>query len=246
MNPTREYLDRMVDEGLGERLKLPHTDGRPYRPELPQMPDRIKKLPRRRGYPVPWFVAVANGDYDFRVADSKRKLEATYLRKCWVCGQKIVGRMAFVIGPMCAVNRVSAEPPCHPTCADWSTRACPFMLRPNMVRREKDMPAGAKDPPGEMLRRNPEVMLIWQADDYHIIHVQNEGNLFRIGSPVQITPMTKGREATQQELIDSINSGLPLLKKLAADQGKRALRMLEFELGQATRTLGLPEGSLDV
>ena len=27
-----------------------------YRPELEPLPDRMKRLPVHRGYPVPWFV----------------------------------------------------------------------------------------------------------------------------------------------------------------------------------------------
>jgi hypothetical protein len=36
-------------------------------------------------------------------------------------------RWSFVVGPMCGINRNSAEPPSHKECAQWSARNCPFL-----------------------------------------------------------------------------------------------------------------------
>jgi hypothetical protein len=102
------------------------------RPELPQpIPRGIERLRRERGYPVPWFVAWVNGHADFRVIDSPKLPLAVRNSLCWICGQPLLGKRAYLIGPMCAVNRVSAEPPSHVRCAEWSARACPFLTRPH-------------------------------------------------------------------------------------------------------------------
>src|SRR5262245_37991696 len=131
-----------------------------YRPELPPVPERMQRLPVRRGYPVPWFVAVVNDDYHFPTADARKLPLALKKRLCWVCGQRLGGFLAFVIGPMCAINRVTSEPPCHRDCAIFSATACPFLARPHMKRRE-EQPEGATLPAGIYLDRNPGVALVW-------------------------------------------------------------------------------------
>ncbi len=76
-----------------------------------EVPPRIAKLPKdQRGYHVPWFVAWIDGVADFRVTDNAKLVRAVNERRCWVCGEKMGRHLAFLIGPMCAVNRVSAEP----------------------------------------------------------------------------------------------------------------------------------------
>lgn len=132
------------------------------RPELPRpIPERILALPVGRGYPVPWFAAAVDGGYDFRVLRPGAVDRAVTYELCWVCGQPLGPWVTFVVGPMCAVNRTSAEPPAHRECAEWSARACPFLVRPHARRREHDLPADAQEPAGIMLRRNPGVALCW-------------------------------------------------------------------------------------
>src|SRR5262245_54991717 len=112
------------------------------RPDLPPLPSRIAGLPidPERGYPVPWFVAWHDGKPEFRTADGRKFRQAIRDRLCWVCGQPLGRHLVFVIGPMCTVNRVTVEPPCHLDCAEFSVRACPFLSKPQMTRRENDLP----------------------------------------------------------------------------------------------------------
>src|SRR5712691_10615834 len=79
-------------------------------------PGRITRLPRNKvGYPVPWFAARIDGQPDFRVIRPGGIQIALRQKLCWTCGIPFLRQedRAFVIGPMCAVNRVSAEPPSH-------------------------------------------------------------------------------------------------------------------------------------
>src|SRR4051812_26745029 len=98
------------------------------RPELEALPAKMAHLPVYRGYPVPWFVEWFSGVPDFRQIRTAARLAAVQQHRCWVCGGKIAGRFgyaetfAFVVGPMCALNRISAEPPSHHICASWSAR----------------------------------------------------------------------------------------------------------------------------
>ena len=86
------------------------------------MPPAVAALPRNaQGYPIPWFVAtLSDGSRDFRVASGERWHDAVRFNKCWVCGRTYGRFMSFLIGPMCAVNRITAEPPCHYDCAVYA------------------------------------------------------------------------------------------------------------------------------
>ena len=122
-----------------------------------EMPGRIRILRRNKaGYPVPWFVATIGGQPDFRVIAPGRIQDALRRSLCWVCGVPFLRQedRAFTIGPMCAVNRVSAEPPSHRDCAVFSARFCPFLSTPQMVRRERHIPGEAVVPAGISIRRS--------------------------------------------------------------------------------------------
>lgn len=216
------------------------------RPELPRpIPDRIARLPVSRGYPVPWFVTWlkdgepcerGDGEPDFRVITSGTIHEAVTQKRCWVCGEKLGKYMSFVIGPMCAVNLNTAEPPSHTECADWSARACPFLTRPHMKRNEgKALPDGAGDASGIMLRRNPGVALVWTTTSYRIRSDGQGGVLFQIGKPRDTRWYCEGRPATRAEVQHSIDTGLPALEELAAAEG--ALDVLRREVDRAETLL---------
>jgi hypothetical protein len=190
--------------------------------QLPKMPASIAALPRDdRGYPVPWFVAWIDDKPEFRCADPAKWRAAVKEHRCWVCGEKLGQGLAFVIGPMCAVNRTTAEPPCHMDCAEFSVKACPFLSKPKAHRREAGLPEDTNAPPGFAIRRNPGVTLIWLTRDYQLWNPGN-GPLFEIGDPVKTWWYCEGRKATREEVLESINTGLPLLESKCESVGDRA------------------------
>lgn len=136
------------------------------RPDLEPLPDRMKGLSVSRGYPVPWFVAWRDGEPEFRCMDPEKLVLAIRCKRCWVCGGVLGKFMTFVVGPMCGINRTSAEPPCHRECAQWSARNCPFLSKPQMDRRENDLPENIVEAPGFAIRRNPGVTLLWTTKGY--------------------------------------------------------------------------------
>lgn len=184
--------------------------------KLPEViPARIARLPRdQRGYPVPWFVSWIDGVPDFRVVDDRKTKRAVEEGLCFICGDKLGGYAAFTIGPMCAINRVSAEPPSHRDCAIFSALACPFLNNPAAPRRETKMPAGYVEsgPADSMIRRNPGVTLVWVMRKYGIASGAKEGWLFTIGEPTDVLFYREGRPATRAEVEESIRSGLPILE----------------------------------
>jgi hypothetical protein len=134
--------------------------------------------------------------------------------------------MAFVIGPMCSINRVSSEPPSHRDCAIYSAEHCPFLTIPKMHRRENALPEGNMDPAGVMIRRNPGVTMVWITRSYRV-EVDGPGVLFRIGDPVEVLWYAEGRTATRAEVEASVESGLPTLADMAAAEGPKATAELE-------------------
>ncbi|AYJ85321.1 hypothetical protein D3Y57_04710 (plasmid) [Sphingomonas paeninsulae] len=165
-----------------------------------------------RGFPVPWFVAWVDGEPQFPVADGRKFGLAQRQDRCWVCGGKLGRIKAFVIGPMCAVNRVSSEPPSHLECARFSARRCPFLSQPRMKRvGEKNLPHGINQPAGTMIKRNPGVALVYLSLGYSSFGDGRGGTLFDIGKPHAVEWYAEGREATRAEVLASIDSGMPLL-----------------------------------
>jgi hypothetical protein len=198
---------------------------------LATLPARMADLPRDSiGRPVPWFVAFIDGVPDFRVVGPGKLEEALRGSLCWVCGRGFGGGedRAFLVGPMCTITRTIAEPPSHLDCAVWSARWCPFLSTPNMVRRDRHLPEGTVEPAGIMIRRNPGTSVVW-VTGYRAWKAEREdgGYLFRLGPPKQALWFAEGREATRAEVLASIDSGLPLLREMAEEDGPDALADLE-------------------
>lgn len=201
----------IVDHGVSEARTLANAP----------MPARIARLPRnRQGYPIPWFVATLDGGVrDFRIADNALQRHAVRFGCCWICGQRLGANLAFTIGPMCALNRISAEPPGHHDCATYSAQVCPFLATPQMVRRDGDeLPIRdgiIPDAPGVGLARNPGVTLVWGTRSYSRIWpdpADRAKYLFQLGDPTRLEFYHRGRPATRDEIMASIDSGLPALQ----------------------------------
>lgn len=185
---------------------------------FPDLPAKMRQLPvDHRGFPVPWFVAWVDGLPQFPVADGAKLDRAWRDRQCWVCGGKLGRVSAFVIGPMCAVNRTSSEPPSHPECARFSARNCPFLTKPRMKRVGQDnLPIAVQRPAGEMIERNPGVALVWLTLRPSAFGDGRGGILYDIGLPHVVEWYAQGRQATASEVRESIESGLPLLEEMCA------------------------------
>jgi hypothetical protein len=192
-----------------------------------EVPDRMKRLPiNDQGYLIPFFVPYYDGKPEFRGFDPQKMAICVRHKRCWLCGEQLGRYMTFVIGPMCAVNRVSAEPPSHHRCAEFAVLACPFLTQPKMRRNEKDMPDHL-EPAGIMLRRNPGVTLMWTTLSYKVFKDGQGGALFNVGNPEHVEFYAEGRKATRAEIMESISSGLPILQEMAERDGPDAVAELK-------------------
>jgi hypothetical protein len=200
-------------------------------------PPALKHLPRdHRGYVVPFFVAWIGGKPDFRVTDPQKFRRCIADRLCWLCGGPLAKTVAFTIGPMCAINRTSAEPPSHLECALYAVKVCPFLTMPKAQRREANLPTHGKVA-GVMIPRNPGVALVWVTRDRLKPFQAPGGVLFDVGNPVDVQWFAEGRAATRAEVLASIESGLPELLKVARDDQAGALDELERRRVEAMKLL---------
>jgi len=207
------------------------------RKTLPPLPPRMYALPRdHRGFPVPWFVQfMPDGKPDFRILNTQHLYRAVNEKRCWICGDYLGVHLAFVLGPMCAINQINAEPPSHLDCALFAVKACPFLIEPRMRRNTKNMPEHLPAP-GIHLDRNPGATCVWVTRSYKPFKA-DDGILFSIGKPEQIYWFAEGRPALRCEVETSIEGGLPSLKKLAEQEGPKAMRELDERLKRLHRLL---------
>jgi hypothetical protein len=190
---------------------------------LPPLPKAMQRLPLdHRGFPVPWFVHWANGQPDFRVIRRGGREMAISKNWCWVCGMLKGVYHTFVIGPMCAINRVTMEPPCHLECAQFAVRACPFLLQPRMRRNEKDLPEEIQAPPGVHLEHNPGAMCLWTTKSFKPFRV-DRSFLIKLGEPTSISWWANGTAATPNQIRAAIDKGLLELTRNAEAEGPESV-----------------------
>lgn len=250
-------LARSFPERLGEKSDEPRDmKGQNHMPAyniaiqrlLDEMPERFRKLPiSDNGFPIPKFVACPSGKPDFRVIAPGWPQRCITRKLCWLCGELLGRHMAFVIGPMCAVNRVSSEPPSHLGCARFAVKACPFMANPNRGRDESNLPE-AGFIPGHHLARNPGVSLIWVTKSYKLFNVptnMGSGKLIEIGSPELTEWWARGRPATREEILASIDSGLPALRAMAVKEGNGAEAALDKQVARAMTLVPAGPSTMD-
>lgn len=203
---------------------------------LPPLPARFKKLPvDHRGYPIPWFVADVDGKRDFRMADGAKRVRAVTQHLCWLCGEKLGRHLAFVIGPMCVVNRNTSEPPSHRECAEFALQACPFLTLPQAQYRGANLPEGLERPP-MAIDGNPGVSALWICDRFQPYRVEQSW-LIRLGDPTEVTWWTEGRAATRAEVLESMEERLPALAKIAQEEGEEATIALGLMVAESLQLL---------
>ena len=181
---------------------------------FPDAPRNIAALPvDKRGYPVPWFAEWIGGEPEFRLVDPRKIAYATQQKLCWLCGRKLGRIKAFVVGPMCTINRVSSEPPAHYECALFAVKACPFLSQP-MARRNERNPPDRAPPPGLMQPHNPGVMAVWATLSFKVEREGIAKGLITMGKPERVLWFTEGRPAIRREASKALASGAARLQEM--------------------------------
>lgn len=190
----------------------------------PGLPNRMKSLPRdARGAPIPFFTAVIDGKYDFRVIDPETMKACVQDHLCFVCGQRLPARGSgtFVVGPAGLMNRISGEPPSHFDCAEWSARACPFLANPNKERRTTAIPEATTELGGTHVMENPGVAAVITAQGWSIISDGGEGILWRMDYIKSVVWRAQGREASRSEVTEAIDRSYERLVAMGANAENR-------------------------
>lgn len=187
-----------------------------YRLGLPPVPERLRSRPVQSGYPVPWFAARIEGRYDFRVADADLIAPAIKKRLCWICGQPLGSYVSLPIGPISALNRVTAEPPSHKDCADWAAVACPFLAQAQ-DRRAIGLP-DIQPLPDYATPTQPPVTVVWttKARNIELFKSPDGALLVSFGSPTSIGWFRQSRSASRAECLAAIDEGIAYLKDLSS------------------------------
>ena len=207
-----------------------------YRHDLPELPPKMRHLPiSPKGYPVPYFVSIVDGQPEFRVADPDKLVRCVRDRRCWICGGPLGRYKAFTFGPMGVINRISAEPPSHLECARYAAQACPFLVRPRARRRDANLPSIEPTAAGASMR-NPGVTVIWVTTRWELVRAL-DGFSFEVDAPHAVEWYAEGRPARADQVRDPFESAVAILHDVAQAQGGRAAAVLERQIEHARRYL---------
>jgi len=206
------------------------------REDMGGAPSCMKSRPiDHRGFYVPWFVTEKTDDglWDFQVVTPSRRNEAIRKNLCWVSGQELGVYQAFVIGPMCTINRVAGDPPVKREVGLWSAMVCPFLSRPLAKRPEISRPR-MKDP--HMVEGNPGLCAVWVTKNYRL---SDRAPVFHLGYPESLTWFTKGRKATKKEVSDGFALGADRLLRIAAEEEQGASMECHRMINAAAKMIGI-------
>lgn len=130
------------------------------------IPKRMAHLKTdKRGYPIPYFTPIINGEPDFRYQDQKKQQACVSYKLCSICGEKLTkGVYWFISGPHGLANGIHSDAPMHEDCARFSINVCPHLA---FFKAERRTEAG--DDPNQ-LRTKPTELYLVKADKCEFIH----------------------------------------------------------------------------
>lgn len=93
------------------------------------IPAALAERPTVGGLACPWVnVTLADGGCDFRTTHQAKWMQCWQQGLCQTCGEPLATPQAFLGGPnQAAPGGYFTEPPLHPWCAAYATRACPMV-----------------------------------------------------------------------------------------------------------------------
>lgn len=94
----------------------------------PPIPATCETRPTTGGLVIPWAnVQLADGGVDFRAQHESRVQRCFRESRCQVCSKGIPQPIVFFGGPRQVAALQFDEPPLHPECAVYVSRACPMV-----------------------------------------------------------------------------------------------------------------------
>jgi hypothetical protein len=174
------------------------------RADLERLPLRMLALRiDSMGWPVPFFAKIQNDPQPVPQVPDPEKMQLTIQRRlCYICGEKLGAYACFLAGPPVGVNRTTNEPPSHVHCARWMARNDSFLLL-------------------------QDVVMLWTTKTYEVLLDQKtRGAIFAMGDPDSIEWLAAGKPATKDQIMQTLEAGVPALVALAEAQ-ENGLSVLE-------------------
>jgi len=136
-----------------------------------EIPWRMRDLGRdeRRKVPIPVMNLRPDGTPDFMVVNNDTVIQCGMARLCGICGTSLDYWIAFVGGPISAMNGAYTDPPFHVECAEAAMKFCPHLAR-KVHRRTDDekMPDGSWKSEGAV-EEKPAQWIIGLTRDYKML-----------------------------------------------------------------------------
>lgn len=171
------------------------------------IPTRMAHLPLdARGLPVPHFASMIDGVATPSVPDVAKLAPALRNKLCWCCGEKLGQHLAFVGGTVMSISRGCGDPPSHLECCEYAARVCPFLSSPNLTEA----------------KASPSVICVYVTKacrPFTTKDKRGQGFMVELGPPEQILWFSRGREATREEVRESVHGQFgALLRSAEGDQ----------------------------
>jgi hypothetical protein len=93
------------------------------------MNPRLEKLPKWKGFPVPFFVTWRVDNIpDFKVVNEANRVRCAKENLCWICGERLDYWIFFIGGPHACAHGLFVDGPMHRECANDAMAICPFLI----------------------------------------------------------------------------------------------------------------------
>jgi hypothetical protein len=122
-----------------------------------------------RGLPIPFIQFIpktfdTDGKVDFRITDPVKRLQCIKDNLCALCGQRLIGKVYFIGGPLSFQSKLYSDPAMHLGCAKFAIAVCPFLTTPNYNTTESKRTDVVKD--ALVVSERPEKMYLVRATGY--------------------------------------------------------------------------------
>lgn len=132
-------------------------------------------------------------------------------KRCFFCGEKLGSYFAFVIGSISTILRTYPQPPAHRLCALYAALAAE----------------------GTLLRRTSSISAVWLTQGYKPEALPDGRTRIQLGDPTEVLWFKQGREATEAEITEELETAYALLLDTAKAEGDRAVEALTISYAMA-------------
>lgn len=158
-----------------------------------EIPKFLDHLPTFSGFPVPFIVFYHEGKPDFRINDQAKQVQCYQGKLCSICGKKLFD-FWWIGGTQSMESGMFTDGPMHKPCAEFSTKACPYLAGIRRGHSDRALPNLADGTKiaiiTEIPMNRPDKMAMRRSgEDYVLGQMADSGNLiYKVkkwkGSPV--------------------------------------------------------------